>query len=246
MDYSLSTKLAAEFFGTAIMVALGNGSVATVDLEKTKGSRSGWIIISVGYGFAVMIPALMFGSISGSQINLAFTIGLATAGLFPWVEVLPYIGAQFLGAIVGQLIVVAAFKPHYDLTNNADHILGTFSTSDATQNYWNGFINEFLGTFVLVFGALGITNSPDFSSGNQLSGFIGVGLLVMVIVASFGGPTGPALNPARDLGPRILHQILPLKYKGSSNWKYSWIPVTAPIFAGIIASLLYTKIFLSK
>ncbi|MCI1700849.1 MIP/aquaporin family protein, partial [Liquorilactobacillus nagelii] len=115
MDYALSTRLAAEFFGTAIMVALGNGSVATVDLEKTKGSRSGWIVISVGYGFAVMIPALMFGSISGNHINPAFTIGLAAAGLFPWTEVLPYIGVQFLGAIVGQLIVIAAFKPHYDL-----------------------------------------------------------------------------------------------------------------------------------
>ncbi|KRL41655.1 MIP/aquaporin family protein [Liquorilactobacillus nagelii] len=244
MDYALSTRLAAEFFGTAIMVALGNGSVATVDLEKTKGSRSGWIVISVGYGFAVMIPALMFGSISGNHINPAFTIGLAAAGLFPWTEVLPYIGVQFLGAIVGQLIVIAAFKPHYDLTTDTGKVLGTFSTSDATNHWLNGFINEFLGTFVLVFGALGITNSPAFAKGNQLSGFIGIGLLVMVIVASFGGPTGPALNPARDLGPRLLHQVFPLKYKGNSNWGYAWVPVVAPILAGVAATILFKSVFM--
>ncbi|KRM91557.1 MIP/aquaporin family protein [Liquorilactobacillus cacaonum] len=244
MEYSLPIRLCAEFFGTAIMVILGNGSVATVDLEKTKGNHSGWIVIAVGYGFAVMIPALMFGSISGNHINPAFTIGLAFAGLFPWSNVLPYILVQFLGAIIGQFIVYLCFKPHYDLTENTDLVLGTFSTSDATCSKINGFINEFFGTFILVFGALGITNSPSFNHGNQMSGFIGIGLLVMVIVASFGGPTGPALNPARDLGPRLLHQVLPLKYKGKSNWGYSWIPVVAPILAGISAVALFKLIFL--
>ncbi|KRN28564.1 MIP/aquaporin family protein [Liquorilactobacillus mali] len=244
MEYSLAIRLCAEFFGTAIMVILGNGSVATVDLEKTKGSHGGWIVIAVGYGFAVMIPALMFGTISGNHINPAFTIGLALSGLFPWSDVLPYITVQLLGAIIGQFIVYLCFKPHYDLTKNTALVLGTFSTSDATSSRLNGFINEFFGTFILVFGALGITNSPSFSHGNQMSGFIGIGLLVMVIVASFGGPTGPALNPARDLGPRILHQLLPLKYKGTSNWKYSWVPVVAPILAGILAVALYKIIFL--
>ncbi|WP_311408309.1 MIP/aquaporin family protein [Liquorilactobacillus uvarum] len=244
MDYSLTTRLAAEFFGTAIMIILGNGSVATVDLERTKGSNSGWIIISVGYGFAVMIPALMFGSISGNHINPAFTVGLAVSGLFPWKEVIPYIVVQLLGAIIGQLVVFACFKPHYDLTADTNRVLGTFSTTDATKSKLNGFINEFFGTFTLVFGALGITNSPTFAKGNQLSGFIGVGLLVMVIVASFGGPTGPALNPARDLGPRLLHQILPLKHKGSSQWDYSWVPVVAPLLAGICAVALFKVIFL--
>lgn len=243
MDYALTTRLAAEFFGTAIMVALGNGSVATVDLEKTKGSRSGWIVISVGYGFAVMIPALMFGSISGNHINPAFTVGLAAAGMFPWTEVLPYIVVQFLGAIVGQLIVVAAFKPHYDLTADTGKVLGTFATSDATNHWLNGFINEFLGTFILVFGALGITNSPAFAKGNQLSGFIGVGLLVMVIVASFGGPTGPALNPARDLGPRLLHAVWPFKFKKSSQFSYSWVPIIAPIAGAVVAAEIYQGIF---
>ncbi|KRL03964.1 MIP/aquaporin family protein [Liquorilactobacillus oeni] len=244
MDYSLATRLAAEFFGTAIMVLLGNGSVATVDLERTKGSNSGWIVIAVGYGFAVMIPALMFGSISGNHINPAVTIGLASIGLFPWSEVLPYIFVQLLGAIIGQLILYACFKPHYDLTTDTNRVLGTFSTTDATKNNLNGFINEFFGTFVLVFGALGITTAPEFAKGNQMSGFIGLGLLVMVIVASFGGPTGPALNPARDLGPRLVHQLLPLKHKGSSQWGYSWVPVLAPTLAGICAAILFKLFFL--
>ena len=132
MTFSLATRLAAEFFGTAIMIILGNGSVADVELKGTKGTKSGWITISVGYGFAVMIPALMFGSVSGNHINPAFTLGLAFAGAFPWHEVLPYIAAQLIGAAVGQLVVWICFKPHYDMTENSDAILGTFSTSDAT------------------------------------------------------------------------------------------------------------------
>lgn len=243
MTFSLATRLAAEFFGTAIMIILGNGSVADVELKGTKGTKSGWITISVGYGFAVMIPALMFGSVSGNHINPAFTLGLAFAGSFPWHEVLPYIAAQLIGAAVGQLVVWICFKPHYDMTENSDAILGTFSTSDATGNKLNGFVNEFFGTFTLVFGALAITHAPIFEHGNQGAGFIGIGLLVMVIVTSFGGPTGPALNPARDIAPRLVHQFLPIPHKGSSQWDYSWIPVVAPILAGICGALLYKAIF---
>ena len=243
MTFSLTTRLMAEFIGTAIMVILGNGSVADVELKGTKGTHSGWITIAVGYGFAVMIPALMFGKVSGNHINPAFTIGLAVAGDFPWAEVLPYVLVQFAGAIVGQIVVYLCFKPHYDMTENSESILGTFSTTDATGDKVNGFINEFFGTFVLIFGALAITHSPIFEHGNQGAGFIGVGLLVMVIVTSFGGPTGPALNPARDLGPRILHAILPMKNKGTSHWEYAWVPVVAPILAGICASVLYFAIF---
>lgn len=243
MIFSLTTRLAAEFFGTAIMIILGNGSVADVELKGTKGTKSGWITISVGYGFAVMIPALMFGPVSGNHINPAFTLGLAFAGAFPWHEVLPYITAQLIGAVVGQLVVWICFKPHYDMTENSDAILGTFSTSDATGNKLNGFVNEFFGTFTLVFGALAITHSPTFEHGNQGAGFIGIGLLVMVIVTSFGGPTGPALNPARDIAPRLVHQFLPIPHKGKSQWDYSWIPVVAPILAGICGALLYKAIF---
>lgn len=243
MTFSLTTRLIAEFLGTAIMVMIGNGSVANVELKGTKGSHSGWIVIAIGYGMAVMIPALMIGKISGNHINPAFTIGLAVAGDVPLAEVLPYILVQFAGAIVGQFILYLCFKPHYDATENPDAILGTFSTTNATNNKFNGFVNEFFGSFILFFCALSITHSPIFEHGNQGAGFIGVGLLVMALVASFGGPTGPALNPARDLGPRILHAILPIKNKGTSQWDYAWVPVLAPICASICACLLYFNIF---
>ena len=144
MTFSLTTRLIAEFLGTAIMVMIGNGSVANVELKGTKGSHSGWVIITIGYGMAVMIPALMIGKISGNHINPAFTIGLAVAGDVPLAEVLPYILVQFAGAIVGQFILYICFKPHYDATENPDAILGTFSTTDATNNKFNGFVNEFL------------------------------------------------------------------------------------------------------
>ncbi|WP_261806686.1 MIP/aquaporin family protein [Lapidilactobacillus luobeiensis] len=243
MIYSLMTRLAAEFIGTAIMVILGNGAVANVDLAGTKGEHGGWVLISLGYGAGVMIPALIFGGISGNHINPAFTLGLATSGLFPWAEVLPYLTAQMLGAFCGQAIVVLIYKPHYDMTTNPEHILGTFSTIDATSSRLNGFFNEFVGTFILIFSALGITKAPFFKD-NLGTAHLALGFLVMTLVASLGGPTGPALNPARDLSPRILHALLPLKNKGKSDWRYSWIPVVAPIIAGICAVFTYKHIFM--
>lgn len=241
--FSLGARLAAEGIGTAIMVILGNGSVANVDLKATKGNNSGWLTIAIGYGCGVMIPALLFGSISGNHINPAFTIGLATSGLFPWAEVLPYIIVQMIGAIVGQAVVVAMYKPHYDVTEDPEHILGTFCTIDATTSKLNGFISEFVGSFILFFSALGITKAPFFQD-NLGTAHLALGFLVMTLVASLGGPTGPALNPARDLGPRLLHSLLPLKHKGSSQWDYGWVPVVAPITAGIAAIALYKGIFL--
>ena len=243
MTYDLTVRLAAEFIGTAIMVALGNGSVANVDLKGTKGNGSDWMLIAVGYGAGVMIPAMIIGGISGNHINPAFTIGLAMSGMFPWQEVLPYLLAQFAGAIFGQAMVVAAYKPHYDLTTNPQHILGTFATISATKSKTNGFINEFIGSFILFFAALGITKAPFFQN-NLGTAHMALGFLVATLVASFGGPSGPALNPARDLGPRLLHQLLPLKHKGSSDWGYSWVPVLAPILAGILAIALYKNVFM--
>ncbi|KRL52035.1 MIP/aquaporin family protein [Lacticaseibacillus manihotivorans] len=243
MTYDLTVRLAAEFIGTAIMVALGNGSVANVDLKGTKGNGSDWMLIAVGYGAGVMIPAMIIGGISGNHINPAFTIGLAVSGMFPWKEVLPYLLAQFAGAIFGQAMVVAAYKPHYDLTTNPQHILGTFSTISATKSKANGFVNEFIGSFILFFAALGITKAPFFQN-NLGTAHMALGFLVATLVASFGGPSGPALNPARDLGPRLLHQLLPLKHKGSSDWGYSWVPVLAPILAGILAIALYKNVFM--
>lgn len=243
MEYSFFAKLAAEFLGTAILVLLGNGSVANVELKGTKGNGSDWLVIAVGYGCGVMVPALMFGTISGAQINPAFTIGLAVSGMFSWSQVLPFIIAQMLGAIFGQLVVYFAYKPHYDLTTNTESILSTFSTIDASHSSWNGFANEFIGSFVLFFGATAFTHAPYFEA-NKGSVFIALGFLVGTLVASLGGATGPALNPARDLGPRLVHAMLPIKHKGSSQWGYASVPVVAPNLAGICAVALYKGLFL--
>lgn len=242
MDFSLQTRLIAEVIGTALLIILGNGAVANVDLKGTKGNGSDWMLIAVGYGCGVMIPAMIFGSISGNHINPAFTISLAVAGYFPWNEVLPYILAQCVGAAIGQLIVIACYKPYYDQTTNPKHILGTFSTIDNADSKVNGFINEFFGSFVLFFGALGITKAPFFQD-NLGTAHLALGFLVWTLVASLGGPTGPGLNPARDLIPRIVHSLLPLKNKGKSDWGYAWVPVVAPILAGIVAVLLYKSVF---
>ena len=145
--------------------------------------------------------------------------------------------------MVGQLFVVAAYKPHYDLTTNTQHILGTFSTISATKSKLNGFVNEFIGSYILFIGALGITKAPFFQD-NLGTAHMGLGFLVATLVASLGGPTGPALNPARDLGPRILHALLPLKHKGSSDWGYAWVPVIAPIVAAILAVFTYKQLFM--
>ncbi|AEV95028.1 MIP/aquaporin family protein [Pediococcus claussenii] len=242
MDYSFQAKLVAEFIGTAILVILGNGSVANVELKGTKGNGSDWLLIALGYGCGVMVPSLMFGTISGSQINPAFTIGLAVVGKFPWSQVLPFILAQLSGAMVGQLVVYWAYKPHYDQTTNPEAILGTFSTIDASKSHLNGFINEFVGSFILFFGAIAFTSAPYFKN-SPATVFIALGLLVMTLVASLGGPTGPALNPARDLGPRIIHALLPIKHKEDSHWHYALVPVVAPILASICALVLYTSVF---
>lgn len=239
MHYSLLVRCIAEFIGTAIMVALGNGSVANVELKNTKGYHGGWVLIGFGYGIGVMIPALMFATISGAQINPAMTIASAVAGSFPWQEVLPYVIAQLLGAIIGQLAVVLAYKPFYDRTTDTEAILGTFSTIDAANSQLNGFINEFLGTFLLVLGAVAMTADKV----DPRADFIGLGFLVMCLVVSLGGATGPALNPARDIGPRLLHAIWPFPHKGSSQFAYSWVPIVAPIAGATAATLLYKGVF---
>ncbi|MCP0885811.1 aquaporin family protein [Ligilactobacillus sp. WILCCON 0076] len=239
MHYSLFIRCLAEFFGTAIMVALGNGSVANVELKGTKGFHGGWVLIGFGYGIGVMIPALMFATISGAQINPAMTIALAVTGSFPWKEVIPYVVSQLLGAILGQVLIILAYSPYYNKTTNSEAILGTFATIDAAHSKLNGFINEFIGTFLLVFGALFITVDKVDSRAD----FIGLGFLVMCLVISFGGPTGPALNPARDFGPRLLHAIWPFKLKGSSQFSYSWVPILAPILGATAATTIYQNVF---
>ncbi|WP_236122491.1 MIP/aquaporin family protein [Cellulomonas palmilytica] len=232
-SYDLMTRVACEFIGTAILIILGNGTVANVHLKGSKGYRGGWSLIAMGYGFGVMIPALMFGGISGNHINPAFTVGLASWGLFPWSEVAPYVVAQVLGAMAGQVAIVATHKPYYDLTEDPDDILATFSTVNAARSRLNGFANELLGSVVLFSCALAIVRSPLTATEPGLA-HLALGFLVWGLVAGLGGPTGPALNPARDLGPRIVHSLLPLRHKGGSDWRYGWVPVAAPMLAGLI------------
>ena len=241
-SFSLMVRVFAEVLATAMMIILGNGAVANAELKGTKGHRTGWLLIALGYGCAVMMPAMIFGGISGNHINPAFTIGLAVNGMFPWAEVVPYILAQFTGAMLGQLILVATYKPFYDRTEDVDAVFATFSTTPAGHTL-NGFIAEFVGSFILFFGALGITKAAFFQA-ELGTAHLALGFLVMVLVLSLGGPTGPALNPARDLGPRILHAILPLKHKGSSHWDYAWVPVVAPILASIVAVALFKAFFM--
>lgn len=289
MDFTWALKYATEFLGTAILIILGNGAVANVELKGTKGHQSGWIVIAVGYGMGVMIPALMFGNVSGNHINPAFTLGLAVSGLFPWAQVVPYIIAQVLGAIFGQALVVATYRPFYLKTENPNNILGTFSTISSIDHGTkesryaatvNGLINEFVGSFVLFFAALGLTKNffgaevlqfmkqkaieagqtvdfsdltikaqvaPHTASGLSVA-HLALGFLVMALVTSLGGPTGPALNPARDLGPRLLHAFLPKsvlgEHKGDSKWWYSWVPVVAPIVAAIAAVAVFKFLYL--
>ena len=272
-------KYFTELFATAFLVALGNGAVANVELTGTKGNKSGWIVIAFGYGFGVMMPALMFGDVSGNHINPAFTLGLAASGLFSWVGVPGYLIAQLLGAFLGQAIVVWVHQPYYAQTENPNNILGTFSTISAVDDHddtpenrnracANGFVNEFAGSFLLFFGALALTNNyfghklaqqavaagytkemvDGQFHGSLETAHIGVGFLVAALVLSFGGPTGPALNPARDLMPRLLHHLLPTsvlgEHKGDSKWWYAWVPVVAPILAGLLAVYLFKALYL--
>jgi glycerol uptake facilitator protein len=232
-SYDLWTRVACEFIGTAILIILGNGTVANVHLKGSKGYGGGWSLIAMGYGFGVMIPAVMFGGISGNHINPAFTVGLASWGMFPWSEVAPYVVAQMLGAMAGQIAIVLTHKPYYDLTTNTDDVLATFSTVNAAHSRVNGFANELLGSVVLFSCALALVHSPLTVNEPGLA-HVAIGFLVWGLVAGLGGPTGPALNPARDLGPRIVHALLPLKHKGSSDFRYGWVPVVAPMLAGLI------------
>ncbi|MBM6700192.1 aquaporin family protein [Bifidobacterium pullorum subsp. saeculare] len=242
MEVSLFTKLAAEFFGTAILMIFGNGAVANVELKNTKGHQAGWLNIAMGYGFGVMFPVLMFGSISGAHINPAMTIAQAVNGMFDWSLVLPYIVAQLLGALVGQLVVFATYYPHYRETGSADAILATFCTTDAEGSRSNYFLNEFFGTLVLVLGAL-CCLSLSWGEKDPAAAAIVVGFIVWGLVTSLGGPTGPGLNPARDLMPRLLHSLLPIPSKGTSRWNEAWIPVVAPIVGAIVGAFLFNAFF---
>ncbi len=240
------TEFIAEIIGTMLLILLGNGVVANVVLNGTKGNSSGWIVIAFGWGLAVMAGVMVAGPYSGAHINPAVTIGLAVGGLFPWAKVGIYIAGQMIGAALGAFLVWLSYHDHYKATSDKGGILATFSTGPAIKNYGKNFMTEVIGTFVLLFvifymtgPEFGAEQLPDAKIGLGSLGALPVSLLVVGIGLSLGGPTGYAINPARDLGPRIVHALLPMSNKGNSDWGYSWIPVIAPITGAIIAAGLY-------
>ena len=229
----------AELIGTAFLILLGDGVVANVVLNKTKGNNSGWIVITFGWAIAVFVGVYISAAQSGAHLNPAVTFGLATAGKFAWALVPIYIAGQFAGAMIGAFLVWIAYKKHFDETTDADAKLAVFCNSPAIRNTSFNLATEIIGTFALVFGVFFITGA-DVKLGSLDA--LPVALLVLGIGLSLGGPTGYAINPARDLGPRIIHFILPIKGKRDSDWSYSWIPVAGPIIGGLIAALVYNMI----
>jgi glycerol uptake facilitator protein len=241
--------LLAEAVGTMLLVLLGDGVVANVVLNRTKGQNSGWIVITVGWGVAVAMAVYAVGRISGAHINPAVTIGLALIGSFSWAEVPGYLLAQMVGAFAGAVLVWLAYLPHWRVTADPASKLGVFSTGPAVQSPAGNLITEIIGTAVLLFGILAIAANAQtlskpgdvdlsfvFSRGLQP---LLVGVLVLGIGLSLGGPTGYAINPARDLAPRLAHAILPIPGKGSSDWSYSWIPVVGPVIGGALGAGAY-------
>ncbi len=232
----------AEVLGTMLLIILGDGVVANVVLNQTKGQSSGWIVITAGWAFGVTVAVYAVGTFSGAHLNPAVTIGLASIGKFPWASVPAYVLAQMLGAFLGAVIVWLAYLPHWAVTPEPGLKLAVFCTGPAIRNPVSNLITEIIGTAVLVLGVLAILTpknlNPDYGWNVGLGPAL-VGIIVWAIGLSLGGPTGYAINPARDLGPRIAHALLPIRGKGASDWGYAWIPVAGPILGGLIAAFLY-------
>ena len=232
----------AELFGTMLLIIFGDGVVANVVLSKTKGQNSGWIVIATGWAMAVVIGVYSVNGYSGAHINPAVTIGLASIGITPWSLVPSYLLGQFAGAFIGGVIVFLAYKQHFDETDNQALKLAVFCTGPAIRNTGWNLLTEIIGTFTLVFCVLAMTSTRNLLEHTGLAPAIApyiVGLLVWGIGLSLGGPTGYAINPARDLGPRIAHAFLPIPGKGTSDFGYGWIPVVGPIIGGIIGAMVY-------
>lgn len=224
-----------EFLGTALLVLLGNGVVAGVVLPKTKNHASGWIVIATGWGIAVAVAAFISGKIAPAHLNPAVSLAFAMKGIIAWPTAIVYSLAQMLGAMLGSVLVFLQFRPHYVVADNPADILGTFATGPAIRDNSSNLLSEIFGTFVLVLGILAF-GLYDMPAG---LGTLCVGLLVIGIGLSLGGTTGYAINPARDLGPRLIHAILPIKNKGDSDWSYAWIPVVGPMIGAALAVLLF-------
>ncbi|EXX86584.1 glycerol transporter [Paenibacillus darwinianus] len=233
------TAFTGELIGTMILIVLGGGVVAGVVLNRSKAQNSGWIVITFGWSMAVAIAVYAVGGISGAHLNPAVTMGLAYIGSFPWEMVPQYVAAQMIGAFLGAVIIWLYYLPHWRATEDPDTKLAVFSTAPAIRHTVGNFISEVFGAFFLLFGILFI-GANEFTEG--LNPLI-VGFLILAIGLSLGGTTGYAINPARDLGPRIAHFLLPIAGKGSSDWGYAWIPVIAPIIGGMLGAKFYQVTF---
>jgi glycerol uptake facilitator protein len=226
-----------EVIGTALLILLGNGVVANVVLKETKGHNSGWIVIAWGWGMAVFVAVFTVAAFSGAHLNPAVSVGLAIAGKFEWARVPMYVVAQFLGAAIGATLVWLVYRPHFAVTEDQNLKLAVFCTGPGIRDTPSNLISEIVGTFVLVFAVLFLAVSV-FGLGALDA--LPVGLLVLAIGLSLGGTTGYAINPARDLGPRIVHALLPMPGgKRDSDWGYAWIPVVGPLIGAVLAGLLY-------
>jgi glycerol uptake facilitator protein len=232
----------AELLGTMLLIILGDGVVANVVLNRTKGQNAGWIVITAGWAFGVAVAVYAVGTFSGAHLNPAVTIGLASIGKFAWASVPLYVTAQLLGAFLGAGVVWLTYLQHWPVTENQAAKLAVFCTAPAIRNSPANLLTEIIGSFVLVLGVLAILTPKNLNPVHGWDAGFGpwlVGVLVWAIGLSLGGPTGYAINPARDLGPRLAHAVLPIAGKGHSDWGYAWIPVTGPVIGGLIAAFLY-------
>lgn len=233
------TPFVSELTGTALLIILGDGVVANAILNKTKGNNGGWIVITFGWAIGVFVGVYVTAASSGAHLNPAVTIALASLGKFAWASVPLYIAAQLLGAMLGSLMVWLVYRRHFEATPDNDTQLAVFCTGPAIRNPVDNLISEITGTFVLILGILFLV-APNNTLGSLDA--LPVALLVLGIGLSLGGTTGYAINPARDLGPRIMHAILPIKGKGSSDWGYSWIPILGPVIGCLLAALCFSLI----
>jgi glycerol uptake facilitator protein len=232
----------AELIGTMILVLLGDGVVANVLLHRSKGQNGGWIVITTGWGLAVAVAVYAVGWISTAHLNPAVTLGMASVGKFPWSQVPVYISAQLIGAFIGATLVWLAYLPHWEMTSDTSAKLGVFCTAPAIRSPGKNLLTEIIGTFLLVAGVMAILSPKNLNPNTGFPEGLGpllVGILVWSIGLSLGGPTGYAINPARDFGPRLAHFILPIAGKGHSDWSYAWVPILGPIIGGILGALFY-------
>lgn len=245
----MDTAYLYEFIGTAVLVLMGDGVVANTVLKGTKSHGAGWVVITIGWGLGVFLGVIIAGPHSGAHINPAVSLGLAFTGMFSWSLVPGYILAQLSGGFFGASIVYLYFRQHFDITEDKDLKLCVFCTSPAIRNYPSNIFCEVIGTFVLIFTIFHFVD-PSFASSTLIDAKVGLGsigalpvaLLVVGIGMSLGGTTGYAINPARDLGPRFVHFLYPLKNKGGSDWAYSWIPVVGPVIGAFIAAMVFLAI----